>query len=315
VFAPAATGLLPVAVTLGGGGIFMKGQTASPFQVGRMRYSNGAIDARSRMARMPRADLDGNVANPQALFLGNTRLVRANRIEDQWAGVMENAIDIGEFLNNSMYNTVTVNGSTTYPLKVPVPGTWPTTGNGLAAQLHSVAAMIAARQALGVTRQVFFVSIGGFDNHGDQFGRDAVTGNKTLLAGTHFNLLRQIDDAFKVFYDATVALGVANSVTTMTMTDFGRTLKSNGTGSDHGWGAHQLVMGGAVNGGRLAGAMPPVALNTSFDVGQGRLLPTTSSDAYAATFARWLGATEGELDAIFPNLSRFPQRGMPDLML
>jgi uncharacterized protein (DUF1501 family) len=112
-----------------------------------------------------------------------------------------------------------------------------------------------------------------------------------------------------------VALGVANSVTTMTMTDFGRTLKSNGTGSDHGWGAHQLVMGGAVNGGRLAGAMPPVALNTSFDVGQGRLLPTTSSDAYAATFARWMGATEGELDAIFPNLSRFPQRGMPDLML
>jgi uncharacterized protein (DUF1501 family) len=214
-----------------------------------------------------------------------------------------------------MYNTVTANGSTTYPLKVPVPGTWPPTGNGLAAQLHSVAAMIAARQALGVTRQVFFVSIGGFDNHGDQHGRDAVTGNKTLLAGTHFNLLRQIDEAFKVFYDATVALGVANNVTTMTMTDFGRTLKSNGTGSDHGWGAHQLVMGGAVNGGRIVGAMPPVALNTSFDVGQGRLLPTTSSDTYAATFAKWMGATEGELDAIFPNLSRFPTRTMTDLMV
>ena len=314
-FAPASTGLMPVAVTLGGGGIFMKGDTASPGQVSRMRYANGALDTRSRIARVPRAELDGNVANPQALFLANTRLVRANRIEDQWAGVMENAIDIGQFINDSMYNTVISGGSTTYNLKVPVPGAWPTAGNGLAAQLHSVAAMIAARQALGVSRQVFFVSLGGFDNHGDQFGRDAVTGNKTLLAGKHFDLMRQLDEALKVFYDATVALGVANSVTTMTMTDFGRTLKSNGAGSDHGWGAHQFVMGGAVNGGRIVGAMPPVALDTSWDVGQGRLLPTTAGDTYAATFAKWMGATEGELDAVFPNLPRFPTRTLTDLMV
>jgi uncharacterized protein (DUF1501 family) len=127
--------------------------------------------------------------------------------------------------------------------------------------------------------------------------------------------MRQVDVALKAFYDATVALGVANNVTTMTMTDFGRTLKSNGQGSDHGWGAHQLVMGGAVNGGRIVGAMPPVALNTSWDVGEGRLLPTTSADTYAATFAKWLGATEGELDAIFPNLSRFATRTITDLLV
>jgi len=171
-----------------------------------------------------------------------------------------------------------------------------------------VAAMIAARQPLGVTRQIFFVSMGGFDNHGDQFGRDSVSGNKSLLSGTHFNLLSQLDSALKVFYDATVAMGVANNVTTMTMSDFGRTLKSNGQGSDHGWGEHAFVLGGAVNGGRIVGQMPPVALNTSVDVGEGRLLPTTPSDTYAASFTKWLGATDAELDAIFPNLSRFAAR-------
>ena len=94
----------------------------------------------------------------------------------------------------------------------------------------------------------------------------------------------------------------------MTMSDFGRTLKSNGQGSDHGWGGHQLVLGGAVNGGRIVGEIPPVTLGTSFDVGEGRLLPTIASDTYAATFARWLGATNGELDAVLPNLARFPAR-------
>jgi len=95
-----------------------------------------------------------------------------------------------------------------------------------------------------------------------------VTGSTEIamdLISKRLDLLRQIDEAFKVFYDATVALGVANNVTTMTMTDFGRTLKSNGNGSDHGWGAHQLVMGGAVNGGRIVGAMPPVAGCTKQD--------------------------------------------------
>ena len=206
-----------------------------------------------------------------------------------------------------MYTETSTPSGTTYALKNPVPGAWPVT-NRLAAQLHSVAAMIAARQSLGVSRQVFFVSLGGFDNHGDQFGRDAVTDTKTLLAGKHYDLLRQFDEAMKMFYDATVAMGVADSVTTMTMSDFGRTLKSNGQGSDHGWGEHLMAMGGAVKGGRIVGQMPPVTLGTSVDVGEGRLLPTTASDTYAASFAKWLGATDSELDVIFPNLSRFSPR-------
>jgi len=309
VFRTAATGKLPVSVSLGGGGTFMKGDAVSAYQVHPMPYNHGIIDTSSRIARSPRADgwWNWTGSDPQALFVNNTRLIRANVMEEQFADVMENALEVGQYVADGMYTVSTVNGNPVYTLRNPVPGTWPAT-NRLAAQLHSVAAMIAARQSLGVSRQIFFVSMGGFDNHGDQFGRDAVTRNKTLLAGMHFNLLQQLDSALKVFYDATVAMGVANNVTTMTMSDFGRTLKSNGQGSDHGWGGHALVLGGAVNGGRILGQMPPVALDTNVDVGEGRLLPTTASDTYTASFAKWLGATDSELDAIFPNLNRFSAR-------
>ena len=309
VFRGAATGMLPLSVSLGGGATFMKGDYVSAYQVLQMRYKNGVIDTSQRIARYPQADVWWNRpgSDPQALFVDNTRLIRSNVLEEQFAEAMENALEIGQFVVNAMYNETSSSNGPVYTLKYPVPGNWPAT-NRLAAQLHSVAAIIAAREALGVSRQIFFVSLGGFDNHGDQFGRDDATGNKTLLSGLHFSLLRQLDDALKVFYDATVAMGVAANVTTMTMSDFGRTLKSNGQGSDHGWGEHALVMGDAVKGGRIVGQMPPVALGTSVDVGEGRLLPTTASDTYAASFAKWLGATDVELDEILPNLARFPVR-------
>ncbi len=310
VFRNASTGGIPVSIGVGGGGIFLKGDQVFSYQVAPMKYRNGALDTSFRIAHPPRADVDYNWtgANPQALFESNARLPRANLLEEQYATVTESALDMGQFVSGAIYNTATVNGATSYSLKNPVAGAWPA-GNRLAAQLHSVAAMIASRQALGVTRQVFFVSLGGFDNHGDQFGR--VADNKTLLAGKHYDLLRTLDEALRVFHDATVAMGISNQVTTMTMSDFGRTLKSNGQGSDHGWGSHQLVMGGAVNGGRILGQMPAVALNTATDVGEGRLLPTTASETFAASCAQWFGATNGELDTIFPNLGRFATRTLP----
>ena len=309
VFRTASTGGLPVAIGLGGGGIFLKGDQVFSYSVSPMRYRSGALDNTFRISRAPRADIYWNWtgSNPQAIYEANARLPRANLLEEQYATVTESAIDLGQFVSTSLYNETTTNGNTNYSLKTPVPGAWPT-NNRLAAQLHAAAAMIAARQSLGVSRQVFFVSLGGFDNHGDQFGRDAVTGNKTLMSGRHYDLLRQLDEGLRLFYEATVGLGVASNVTTMTVSDFGRTLKSNGQGSDHGWGAHHLVMGGAVNGGRILGTMPPVALGTSVDVGEGRLLPTTAADTYAASFAQWLGASTAEVDQIFPNLNRFPTR-------
>lgn len=169
----------------------------------------------------------------------------------------------------------------------------PTTGNNsLASQLRVVARVIAARGALGVRRQVFMVSMGGYDTH------DAQVVNHTRLMG-------QLDFALDAFYRATVELGVADKVTAFTASDFGRTLASNGDGSDHGWGAHHLVLGGAVGGGRFYGTAPAIALNTPDQVGSGRLLPTSSVDQHMATLGKWFGAAPTEIAALAPNIGRF----------
>jgi uncharacterized protein (DUF1501 family) len=160
-------------------------------------------------------------------------------------------------------------------------------------QLKIVARLIGARSVLNMRRQVFFVSIGGFDNH-------------NLLMQDHPNLLQRINDAMSAFYAATVELGVADRVTTFTASDFGRTLSSNADGSDHGWGSHHFVMGGAVNGGRFYGTAPHVSIQTDDQVGQGRLLPTTSIDQFAGTLARWFGCSVAELPGVLPNINNFP---------
>lgn len=313
VFRAASRGLLPVSTSLGGGNIFMKGDQVTAYTVSPVKYKNGAIDTGTRIARTANADISWNWTGsgvnryPQDVFVNNINDPRANLLEKQYAGIHKASLDVGAFVTDSMY---TVN-SGVYTLKNPVPGTWPV-ANRLAAQLHSVAAMIAARGTLGVTREIFFVSLGGFDNHGDQFGSNI--NGKTLLSGKHFDLLKTLDEALNVFYRATESMSIASSVTTMTMSDFGRTLRSNGQGSDHGWGGHQLVLGGAVNGGRIVGDFPMPALGTSVDVGEGRLLPAIASDAYIATLASWMGATPAEVATIVPNLTRFNTQSL-DLMV
>jgi uncharacterized protein (DUF1501 family) len=141
-------------------------------------------------------------------------------------------------------------------------------------------------------RQVYFVSLGGFDNH-------------NLLMQDHPNLMTRVNAAMSAFYAATVELGVADKVTTFTASDFGRTLSTNADGSDHGWGSHHFVMGGAVQGGRFYGTAPHVSIQTPDQVGQGRLLPSTSVDEFAATLARWFGCNTGELPGILPNVANF----------
>jgi uncharacterized protein (DUF1501 family) len=171
------------------------------------------------------------------------------------------------------------------------------TGNPLANQLRIVARLIGARDALATRRQVFFVSLGGFDNH-------------NLLMQDHPTLMQRVNDAMSAFYAATVELGVADKVTTFTASDFGRTLSSNADGSDHGWGGHHFVMGGAVQGGRFYGTAPHVSIQTDDQVGQGRLLPSTSVDEFAATMARWFGCTTTELPGILPNVGNFPNTNL-----
>ena len=169
----------------------------------------------------------------------------------------------------------------------------PATGNNsLASQLQVVARLIAARQPLGARRQVFMVSMGGYDLHDNLISNQA-------------NLMGQLDFAMDAFYRATVELGVADKVTTFTASDFGRTLQSNGDGSDHGWGSHHFIMGGAVNGGRFYGVAPQISVTSPDQVGQGRLLPTVSVDQYASTLATWFGVSASELPSVSPNIGRF----------
>ena len=164
--------------------------------------------------------------------------------------------------------------------------------NPLAQQLATVARLIAARGPLGARRQVFFVSQGGFDLH-------------DFLPDQHPGLLAQVASALKSFHDATLELGVDSQVTSFTASDFGRTLASNGDGSDHGWGSHHFVLGGAVAGGRFHGQLPEVAVNGADDVGQGRLLPTTSVDQLAATLASWMGVSDSNLTLVAPNIGQY----------
>lgn len=169
--------------------------------------------------------------------------------------------------------------------------------NYLAMQMQMVARMIAARSALGAGRQVFFVSMGGFDLHDN-------------LVAQHPGLLATLASALTSFHDTTVELGVANQVTTFTASDFGRTLSSNGDGADHGWGGHHLVMGGAVKGGRFYGQVPDVSVNGPDDVGQGRLLPSTAVDQLAATLGSWMGVSDTDLVTVVPQIANFSTRNL-----
>jgi len=167
--------------------------------------------------------------------------------------------------------------------------------NYLAQQLQQVAQVIAAQSSLGVKRQIFFCAVGGFDTHADQLPQQV-------------QLLSTVSQSMSAFYQATQELGVANKVTTFTLSEFSRTLEpgSNG-GSDHAWGSHQLVLGGAVKGNAIYGTFPTLALGGPDDADlNGRLIPTTALDQYAATLATWFGVSPANLPSIFQNLTNFP---------
>jgi uncharacterized protein (DUF1501 family) len=161
-----------------------------------------------------------------------------------------------------------------------------------AQRLKMVARMISVADTLGLKRQIFFVQLIGWDLHGGQ-----VDG--------HGPLLTDLSRALKAFYDATTELGVANQVTTFTASDFGRTYIPNAGGTDHGWGNHQFIMGGAVKGGEIYGQMPSLVVNGPDDTGRGRWIPSTSVDEYNATLATWFGVSASNLSTVLPNIGRF----------
>ena len=178
--------------------------------------------------------------------------------------------------------------------------------SGLGNQLYQLAKLIAGNATVQGNRQIFFASMGGFDTHGNQL----VTGSPLL--GDHAALLQQLGDALGAFYTALKNLGLGASVTTFTQSDFGRTFApNNSTGTDHAWGNQHLVMGGAVKGGLTYGTYPELVLGGPDDVGlnswelQGRWIPTTAVDQYAATLLGWFGASDAQLNAVLPNLVNF----------
>jgi uncharacterized protein (DUF1501 family) len=257
-----ATNSLLTCISAAGNAVFVAGHDALQYQVS----PGGAV--RINALNTPLRD---------ALSAIITRS-SSHVLENEYAVVTRRSMDMEGVVNGALSG---VNPTTSFG-----------SGNPLANQLKIVARLIGARAALGMRRQVFFVSLGGFDNH-------------NLLMQDHPNLMTRVNAALSAFYAATVELGVADKVTTFTASDFGRTLSSNADGSDHGWGSHQFVMGGAVNGGRFYGTAPHVSIATPDQVGQGRLLPSTSVDQFAATLARWFGCSAAELPGILPNVGNF----------
>ncbi len=202
---------------------------------------------------------------------GMTLIQSANKVR-------QDAISLNSLLSGAGAATVST----------PFPGT------SIGQQLLQVAKIIKLRPTTGMARQVFFCSLDGFDTHSGQ-------------SWQQMDLLRQLAEAMSAFYTSTIELGVADGVTTFTESDFGRTLQPSGSGSDHGWGNHHLIMGGAVRGGNVYGTFPFPALGGPDDSGsRGALLPSTSLDQYGATLAKWFGVSSTQMASVFPNLGYFP---------
>jgi uncharacterized protein (DUF1501 family) len=175
--------------------------------------------------------------------------------------------------------------------KINIPDTF--IGN----QLAMVAKTIAARKVTGAKRQVFFVSVGSFDTHSDQLIKQG-------------KLLSEVGEALAAFHQAMIELGVAEGVTVFTASDFGRTLNSNGDGTDHGWGSHHFVLGGAVRGGKIYGTEPELIIDGPSYVHQTRLIPTLSVTEFGATMASWFGVSPSDLPFVMQNIQNFPRHSL-----
>lgn len=269
---------ISMSVSIAGKNTFQVGAKVSQYAIG----TGGATTLAGTTTNLNPTNLDGIRFRAQKDLFGQTQ---ASLFETAFGTASGDAI-----VSSDLLNTV-LNAST--PLATVFPNT--TAGN----QLRMAARLISASPTLGLKRQIFFVQLGGWDLHAGQLT------NSDPLTGAHANLLGQISQAVNAFYNATVELGVANQVTTFTASDFGRTFRSNGDGSDHGWGSHHFVVGGAVRGTDIYGRMPTLSINGPDDTGLGRWIPTTSVDEYAATLATWFGVSSLDLPIVLPNIGRF----------
>ena len=276
-------------ISVTGNAVFLAGDSALAYQVS----SGGAVKIRGTSDRFT---YGSSLVKDAMLAL--TQQTRSNVLENEYNTVTRRAIASEGAISSAIGSGAALATGTEFAEINAL------TNNPLASQLKMVARLIAARSSLGAKRQVFFVSMGGFDLHDN-------------LLGNHVTNMTRVSDALTAFYKTTVNLGIDQNVTAFTASDFGRTLSSNGDGSDHGWGNHHFIVGGAVKGKAFYGKAPGMGVGNTGGpadqdhVGQGRLLPTTSVDQYAATLAKWFGVADSEMGSVLPNLSSFGGTNYP----
>jgi uncharacterized protein (DUF1501 family) len=281
------TGLTSMSISLGGNNVFQVGNQTQRFVV----TSSGALSFEG--------DTGGTAGNP--LLLKNSALRStlnqhySNLITESFSQVTRQS-DGAQLLFQTQFDSA--NGQ----LGAAVDALFPPT-NYLASTLKAVVKTIKIRSQLGLRRQTFFVNYGGWDHHGE-------------LLNTEAGMLAALDAAVGAYQKALEMLGLANDVVTFTASDFSRTLRSNGRGTDHAWGANALVFGGPVDGGKIFGTYPDLTLDGPDDVGRGgRLLPSTSVDLYFAELLRWFGVPSGNMSYVLPNVANFwnPNSASPPL--
>ncbi|GJI91805.1 DUF1501 domain-containing protein [Duganella hordei] len=276
-------------ISASGNAVFLSGSQVRQFQISTSGMP-GITNLSNSLFGVPAA------SNPlQAVITKQTP--NGNPFENEYAAIVSRAIAAQQTLSQAMLPTGTGAGQVPAPSLYINPNTLVAAANPLALQLQTVARIIGGRNALSVKRQVFYVSLGGFDTHDGQKVNQADLLAKISHAVVYFDsVLQHLDGS-----------DLRNQVTLFTASDFGRTFLSNGDGTDHGWGSHHFVFGGAVKGKEIYGAFPQTGIGHSLDVGLGALLPTTSVDQYGATLATWFGVPTNQLAAVFPNIVNFSQ--------
>ena len=294
-------------VTLAGANTFEIGNIVSQYSVS----TSGAVSL-----SLPTTPSGGANTNRLPALLNILGLPYTNLQAQAYASVAEQAINTGALLNNAISNTASATFWTnSFPVKITPPEGGAAFTSTLSPQLEMVARLIAAgstpvsKGGFGMLRQIFFVQVGGYDLHTGQTNYTASDPND-VLQGAHTNLLAELSQSMNAFQRAMEQLGLSQSVTSFTCSDFSRTFPSNGEGSDHGWGSHHLILGGAVNGQMTYGQFPVQTINGPNDTNTGRWIPTTAIDQYFATLATWFGIDADNLATVFPNLSRFPSSNL-----
>jgi uncharacterized protein (DUF1501 family) len=297
---------ISLSVSLAGANTFEVGNIVSQYAVS----TSGAIS------------LNGVSGTRLAALTNILGLPYSNLQAQAYAGVTEHSINTGALLNGAITNSAPANFWTNgFSSTIVTPNGGSTFTSGLSQQLKMIARLIDAgsrtqgapptgQNGFGMKRQIFFCQVGGYDLHSGQTSFSNNNPNNVII-GAHANLLAELSQSLLAFQNAMKQLNLEDKVTDFTASDFGRTFPSNGQGSDHGWGSHHLILGGAggaagsVAGGKTYGKFPTLAVNGPDDTSTGRWIPTTAIDQYFATIATWFGVDNTNLSTVFPNIGRF----------